>query len=615
VDSSKAAMFLEAERRGLLKGKNPALIAEARRRFLGQEEPAPTLPVQEGNEPSKLESLARGAGQGVTFGAQDELSAAAEPLINKLGDMLPASWTGRQEGMNVSDLPQESYEQRRDAYRNENREAQIANPGTYFAGQMLGSVPSMAVGGTSVAGQMAAGGAMGAATGAGYSEAEDLEGIAKDTGLGVAIGGLSPALLAGIQKYGMAGIQKVAPKLAAKLRSGAEKTALNATGATAAEVKNFKPGTGGRLLDDDMIKPFMSQSKLSDRIASKMDEYGGQIGGLVDDIDDIGMGVSRSDVIAKLKRQAKNMVDDQAPVGRKLQRIIKDLESGQSPKYIKGKEQLERLYAKMDDIEDLRVAGKPYKMKRKELEKAIREKEKQVAEFDLIRPSEAEAKKRGFQAQSNYAKPLSTEANKKAATVFREEVENLLERASPESAEAFKKAKDQYGYLAPVQEASARRANVTQQSPALGWGDLTMFGLGTAGGLGSNTDVGAALGGAALLGARRFAAPRAATTLASGLNKASKMVGNLPKASMSEVQKRGILGAARGTIPGQVEKQKLPIEYMGKYSQMLQQEEEKSPEHLSRAHYVLYSRDPEYQEAYKQAQKQKQEQEEKGEVE
>ena len=46
ADTSKRELFLEAERRGLLKDKDPALVAEARRRFVGEEPEKPEFGEQ-----------------------------------------------------------------------------------------------------------------------------------------------------------------------------------------------------------------------------------------------------------------------------------------------------------------------------------------------------------------------------------------------------------------------------------------------------------------------------------------------------------------------------------------------------------------------------------------
>lgn len=125
---------------------------------------------------SKLESFLRGGGQGLSLGFGDELTGAVESLFTD-----------------------KTYDQSRDEARAANRAAREANPWTYTGGDVVGSIlPVLASGGeglmargaaklapTTIKGLMA----LGAAQGAGYSEANDVPGMLRDMGVGSVIAG------------------------------------------------------------------------------------------------------------------------------------------------------------------------------------------------------------------------------------------------------------------------------------------------------------------------------------------------------------------------------------------------------------------------------------------
>jgi hypothetical protein len=153
-----------------------------------------------GPERSTTEALARGGLQGASYGFGDEVSAAVDTGLSKFGrgvnrvlrgvglegdfnaglDRLGDAGGGQGGGLPLSS--DAGYQERRDAYRRRNAEAQASHPGAYLAGEVGGSLvaPGGAAKGTGLAGRTATFGAQGALAGAGHSEAEDLVGVAKD---------------------------------------------------------------------------------------------------------------------------------------------------------------------------------------------------------------------------------------------------------------------------------------------------------------------------------------------------------------------------------------------------------------------------------------------------
>lgn len=148
---------------------------------------------------SPVESAIRGGAQGVTFGGIDEATA----LLRNLAGRTPL-------------LPEKSYEQALQESRQAYKQAQEANPITYTGSELAGGALTSLI---PVVGQAATGAKlgrlalMGAGTGAlsglGYSEGQDIGEIARDVGIGGALGGALPVVGRGIAK----GVQVVKPAI------------------------------------------------------------------------------------------------------------------------------------------------------------------------------------------------------------------------------------------------------------------------------------------------------------------------------------------------------------------------------------------------------------------
>jgi hypothetical protein len=146
--------------------------------------------------PSKVEISARGAMQGATSGWADEAAARVDQGISKipvLRDVLP-----HDDRFPPLADPNVTYEQRRDAYRQANRNAQQADPkrfGAYEVGGALLQQATMAntplrplVTTSGPRTGAASGGLQGAIAGAGASEGETVGEVLKDAGKGSAAG-------------------------------------------------------------------------------------------------------------------------------------------------------------------------------------------------------------------------------------------------------------------------------------------------------------------------------------------------------------------------------------------------------------------------------------------
>lgn len=137
---------------------------------------------------SGVESAARGAAQGVSFGFADEVVGA----VKAGGDVLEEVMSGNTTNP-FADLSA-SYSKYKNEYRANDRAAEDLNPKSYIAGQVGGSVASTMLPG-GVFAKLAsntwkAGTAAGVLQGIGASESETLGGIASDALVSGAVGGI-----------------------------------------------------------------------------------------------------------------------------------------------------------------------------------------------------------------------------------------------------------------------------------------------------------------------------------------------------------------------------------------------------------------------------------------
>ena len=177
-------------------------------------------------DPSELQAGVRGLGQGASLGFWDEIAGAGEALGQSVGikglgssDFSDIGFTQPLALDESRDFSQ-AYTEGRDQWRGEDKAAREANPYSYGAGEIGGSVatafvPGLNVAkGASLAGRVGQAAALGGAAGLGLSEEESLSGMVKDTAIGAGLG-------AGLQGVG----EKVLSPIASKIGSGIKKSA------------------------------------------------------------------------------------------------------------------------------------------------------------------------------------------------------------------------------------------------------------------------------------------------------------------------------------------------------------------------------------------------------
>lgn len=335
--------------------------------------------------------------------------------------------------------------------------------------------------------------------GLGHSDADITKGeigkSAVDTGVGGALGfaggQVADKVIGPIAGWTGSKMTAVRNALAKHLKTGAGKLAEGATGATAVQASKFAKGAGEELLDRGLVRLGDSPGNIATRVggANKAAQTG--IDDALNALDDSGTTLSRDQLIADLVGRIETLKPDTSKAGviRKLEGLLETISKG--PK-------------------DLPL-------------------------------SLAEQTKRGFQNQTNYTKPLTTQAAKTVANVYREGVEQVANKANPGLAKLFKEDKATYHLFAPVQEAAERRALQQSQSP---WGGLLDMSTLATGLLTDNEEA-----GVALPIVRRLIAPRLKSSAAVTANTASKLVKKLPVPGGGRLAKKATISGVLKSQP------------------------------------------------------------------
>ena len=163
--------------------------------------------------------------------------------------------------------------------------------------------------------------------------------------------------------------------------------------------------------------------------------------------------------------------------------------------------------------------------------------------------------KQGFQSMVNWANPEGNAAKAAAADVYKGAVVDTGAATDFKSAKALVDANKQYSHLAPVAEASGRRAATVAQSPVGGFLDVTAATAGAVAG-GPATAIAAPL-------ARRALTSRLPTTMAATANSLSNVLKATPQ-------------------------------FFGKWAPVLANAATRGELSLNASAYVLQQRDPEF---------------------
>jgi hypothetical protein len=440
------------------------------------------------------ESAVRGATQGATLGFADELGGLAQQGMDKIAGLFGDSVTDvnkklSDQGFKGDIGPKDSgalYTQARNENRFADDAAQKANPKTYGASSIAGSIlPSLAVpfgAGAGVLKTAASAGGMGALQGLGNTEELDSKG-AKDALVGAGLGAGTATIGSALAPYLAKGAASVSNKIGNAFGDTAEKLALNATGATGKQVSKFEDDAGRQLLDRGLVKFGDNAENIATRVGAESDRAGQSIGNVLKQLDEGGAMASSDNVVSALENHIKDLAKDPSKVQERAQ-----------------------LQSIIDAITETGDSNIPLSL--------------------------SEQIKRGFRKKAgNWMDPEAGAAAKKAYLGYMDETERAANAANPELGQLFKNDKETFKLLAPIKEAAEKRAATLNQSPIGGLLDTTAgiggaLIAGPAGGLGS---------AAASAAARRFIAPRISSSAAVGMDK----IGDLLKVSPETFGKFG----------------------------------------------------------------------------
>lgn len=222
---------------------------------------------------------------------------------------------------------------------------------------------------------------------------------------------------------------KLSKPVADYLSKLAEKQAVKATGVTGNTVYNkFSDNAGRELLDRGIVKFGNNQAQIAANARGALDASGQSIGDSLKALDDTGATVSRDDLLAGLQQKIADMKGSpsQAATSKQIGSVAEDVAAGPE-------------------------------------------------QYTL---SQAEAEKRGFQGKVNWNNPEGNASNAAASDVFKNAVEDNATKANPDLASDFQDAKDTYGLLSPITEATEKKAAQATQSHGVNLHSIGGTGIG-----------------------------------------------------------------------------------------------------------------------------------------
>lgn len=251
-------------------------------------------------EVSQNESLARGLENGLTLGAGPKINAMAPGVLGgggqSLGGLKSLLALMGADYNKDNDEDVKGYEKERDASKKAFDSAQKANPKTYMAGELGGSVlPALATGGVGevpeaaglgarLLGAAKVGGTFGAAQGALSSDADTLGGKLGD----VAKGGLEGAATGGVMEGTLGSLMKgLSPEAMTELRNNQTLKAagFQKGGLKLLEKQGRTQDVGANLFENGAVPPMSSVSDVLDNVQGLKLNAGNRMGSSLDQLD------------------------------------------------------------------------------------------------------------------------------------------------------------------------------------------------------------------------------------------------------------------------------------------------------------------------------------------
>lgn len=377
----------------------------------------PSRPFEAAPEPEPEGDAAKA---GLLHGAQSLLQGFGDE-IQGLGGGLESLVSGR--GFTSG------YTSQRDALRAELKALEESNPDASMVGKVGGTALSafapMGAAGNAAKGASLlakagkaslAGAGMGGLAGAGYSEADTVGGVLADTavgaGLGAAGGAVAPVLAAGAGKLaGKTGtmLSEVAERRAAKA-AGVDKAALKRIARRDNGVQEF----GRTLLDEDIVTPFASSDDIATRSRSALGGKGQQIGQTLADADAAGGSFPLDDFISRADTDVLTPMRAN-PFQQGASRQVDELLGGVVDKYGQSKIPLGEANKLKGQLDDLLY---------------------------------------GMRGTQDPASTASKAELQKLRRILNSQIEEGVGEALPDQIDAFKGAKNDYGWLSEAARSS-----------------------------------------------------------------------------------------------------------------------------------------------------------------
>lgn len=471
----------------------------------------------------QLKSFIENAKQGATLGFADEMGAASDALTKgTIADKIPSEMansmgavsslvkplvgignklydvatTDKTLGQSINEIKND-YSTGVDKKRALLQATQDQYPKTSMAGQFTGMAPLAALtGGGSIPLRIGVDTGLGAIQGAGDSSGENAGEIAMDALKGGALAGGVSAATAGLGQLAKASgisnfVQKQVMKKGKSLGQLAEKTMLNATGATGPQSLKFAEGSGRALLDSPEIgiRPFDNQLQIAQKVGDAKRRAGEGISEVLKELDSQGVTTNVNNLTDGIRAQINRLENSGYGNSEKVNELNKIL----------------------SEITNNRTLTS-----------------------ERIPISKMENTKRNFGEKiSNWENRQASDANKTAYLSARDETERAALEANPSLGKEFIQDKKMFGITAPIEQASKKRAAQLNQSPIGGLLDTATGGV-VGGALGlfggpDSSKAGALTGavGGALL--RRTITPRLASGAAFGIDSLSKVISSTPE--------------------------------------------------------------------------------------
>jgi len=361
---------------------------------------------------SQLESGLRGAAQGATLGYSDEMMGALQALKHKA---LPEKG---EEKASMEDL----YKQYRDIQRSKNSAAQEQNPWTYGLGNVAGGVGSIALAPEAIAaklGTIGGGAALGAATGLGTSDSEDLGGMAKDTALGAGLGAAGGALGAGIAK----GVEALSPEA---LEVASSKMASKAVGIKPSKelARVYNQETGKVAQGSDIIKG-IGKTAMDEGAMSLTGGANAIYDKSLEAIDNNYQKLNKiiPDVQSKLEQNMPDNLEEAGHIGDKTAKFLYDFREGLGTDPDQN--------AIMDKIEKKYI---PYIEK---LSASDGDLQQLISYKQGLQSKATDLASAAFDQPASDLKP-EAEFVKRLSGIVRQHIEDLAETVDPQASEAIK---------------------------------------------------------------------------------------------------------------------------------------------------------------------------------